>query len=190
MRPRVALLPIAAVVIAGMCAYRVTRPPQPVVAIPPHSQRALPPRGWELPDQDFRLVKFERFLGRHPVAVLFVDANQLDTDPVLAWLREHADQVYDAGWRIIAISAANPAEHRRAAERAGRDWPFPLLTDMHLRDPAPTPVHHLWSRVDRATGETRPGLFLVDRMGYIPYANGRPRTEAEPLARLTEIIAD
>lgn len=191
MRSRFLFLPIAAVAIAGLCAYRLTRPVRPVAAVATGPRRALPPRGWELPDHNFRLVKFDRFLGRHPVVVLFFDGLQPpESDSLLVWLRDHADAVYDAGWRIIAISTANPAEHRQSAERTGIDWPFPVLTDMHLRDPAPSPVHHLWSRVDRETGQTQPALFLVDRLGYIPYVDGRPFPEQEPLPRLQEIIGE
>lgn len=191
MRSRTLFLPLAAVVIAGLCAYRATRPPRPVAPPVAGGLRALPPRGWELPDHEFRLVKFDRYLGRQSLAVLFFDGEQpAEIDPLLVWLRDHAEAMYDAGWRIIAISTANPAEHRRAAERAGQPWPFPVLTDMHLRDPAPSPVHHLWSRVDRATGKTLPALFLVDRLGYVNYANGRPQPEAEPLKQLQAIIAE
>jgi peroxiredoxin len=190
-RPRHLFLPIAAVLIAGLCVYRATRPASPVVVIESGPQRALPPRSWELPDQDFRLVKFDRFLGRHPVVVLFFDGTKsIETDPLLVWLRDHAEAIYDAGWRIIAISAAKPAEVRSAATRAGVAWPFPVLTDMHLRDPAPVPVHHLWSRVDRTTGEPQPALFLVDRMGYVPYEHGRPLPEANPMLSLERIVRE
>jgi peroxiredoxin len=191
LRLRILFLPIAAVVIAGLCAYRLTRPAKPVAVVMPGPPRALPPRGWELPDQDFRLVKFDRFLGRHPVVVLFFDGRRPpEEDSLLVWLRDHATAVYDAGWRIIAISTANPADIRKSAERTSIAWEFPVLTDMRLRDPAPHPVHHLWSRVDRQTGELQPGLFLVDRAGNIPYENGRPLPESEPGRRLKELIAE
>jgi peroxiredoxin len=151
--------------------------------------RALPPRGWELPDQNFRLTKFDRFLGRHPVVVLFFDGTPpLEDDELLVWLRDHAEAIYDEGWRIVAISSANPAEARAAAQRTGQDWPFPVLTDMHLRDPAPTPVHYLWSRVDRATGAPQPALFLVDRMGLVEYVDGRPMPQPQPRAALESLI--
>ncbi len=189
MRRRLWFLPIAAVVITGLCAYRATRPPRPVVAVEAQPLRAFPPKDWELPDHGFRLVKFNRFLGRHPVVVLFFDSRQpIEEDTLLIWLRDHADEIYDAGWRIIAISPAPPAEVRNAATRAGQDWPFPVLTDMHLRNPAPTPVHYLWSRIDRMTGEPLPALFLVDRMGYVVYQNGRPLPEQNPLQSLKQII--
>lgn len=192
MRPRVWILPLSAVLIAGLCTYRATRPDRPVPTIvKSNSLRALPPRGWELPDHEFRLVKFDRYLGRQPLIVLFCDGSHaLDADPLLIWLRDHAAAVYAAGWRIIAITTANPAAVRRAAEQSRLDWPFPVLTDMHLRDPAPAPVHHLWSRVDRATGALLPALFLVDRLGYIEYVDGRPRPEPDPVESLERIVGN
>ncbi|MFV0446206.1 MAG: peroxiredoxin family protein [Planctomycetaceae bacterium] len=189
MRTRHFFLPLAAIVITGLCMYRATRPPRPVVEVERGLQRAFPPKGWELPDHEFRLVKFDRYLGRQSLVVYFFDAAQLETDePVLTWLRDHADEIYDQGWRIIAISGANPAVARKVAERDNRPWPFPILTDVELRNPAPTPVHHLWSRVDRATGQLRPGLFLVDRLGYIRYRDGRPVAEADPMSSLKALI--
>ena len=188
---RVWILPIAGIVIAALCIYRVTRPNRPVPVIENSPETALPPRGWELPDHQFRLVKFDRFLGRHPVVVYFFDGTTaVEDDELLVWLRDHAEELYDAGWRVIAISTARPAEVRASADRTGRPWPFPVLTDVHIRDPAPAPVHHLWSRVDRATGRPLPALFLVDRMGYVTYDKGRPKPAEEPLKHLEKIIED
>ncbi|MCA9053394.1 MAG: redoxin domain-containing protein [Planctomycetaceae bacterium] len=184
------VLPIASVLIAGLCAWRMSRPPRPTPQVSPSTPRALPPRGWELPDHEFRLVKFDRFLGRHPVVVRFFDGSQpAEEDELLVWLRDNDDELNDAGWQTIAISTARPAEVRASEERTGKLWPFPVLTDMHLRDPAPAPVHHLWSRVNRETGELLPAVFLVDRMGYVDYENGRPKPIEHPLPTLEALIA-
>lgn len=173
---RLYLLLAAALLIVGLCAWRATRPTRPVVMPVTTGPRALPPRGWELPDHQFHLVKFDRYLGRQPVILWFSDAQTPpESDEVILWLRDHFDALHARGYEVLAITLARPVEVRQTAERLGRPWPFPVLSDMQERNPAPAPVHYLWSRVDRMTGALLPGLFVIDRMGYIEYADGRPR---------------
>ena len=172
---RLYLLSLAALVICGLCVWRVMQPNRTVV-VPPAVPRNLPPRGWELPDDQFHIVKFDRYLGRQPVILWFSDGDTPpESDEVILWLRDRFDALHARGYEVLAITLARPVEVRQAAERLGRPWPFPVLSDMQERNPAPAPVHYLWSRVDPLTGELLPGLFLIDRMGYIEYAHGRPR---------------
>lgn len=184
-------LPLAAVVITGLCAWRMTRPPRPTATAeaPP---RAYPPRDWELFDQHRRLVKFKRYLGRQPLVVRFLGETELpENDAVLEWLRNHYAAVRQRGWEVVAIGTARPAEIERAVRESGREWPFPVLTDLFERDPTPAPVHRLWGLIDPETGAAVAGLYLVDRLGYVPYdTQGRPQPAAEPLAELERLFGE
>lgn len=188
---RVWVLPLAAVVITGLCVWRITRPPRaPQPRSADAAPRAYPPQEWELFDQHRHLVKFQRYLGRQPLVVRFSGgARRPEDDPVLVWLRDHYASVRSAGWEVVAIGTARPAEIEQSVREAGREWPFPVLTDLFERDPTPTPVHRRWGLIDPDGGEPRAGLFLVDRMGYVPYdAQGRPQPVAEPLAALERLF--
>ncbi len=189
--PRVLVLPLAAIVITGLCVWRMTRPPRPVPTSE-SSPRAYPPKEWELIDQHRHLVKFQRYLGRQPLVVRFLGtAQRPEEDAVLVWLRDHYAAVQRAGWEVVAIGTARPAEIEQSARESGREWPFPVLTDLFERDPTPTPVHRLWQRIDPETGEPLAGLYLVDRLGYVPYdMQGRPQPVAEPLSALERLFGE
>lgn len=184
------LLPLAAVLIAALCLWRTTRPPRPPSAAAIVRQ-ALPPRDWELFDQHRHLVKFNRYLGRQPVMLRLCGTARLpEDDPVLVWLRDHFAAVQAAGWEVLAVGAARPAEIARAERESGREWPFPVLADVFERDPTPMPIHHRWGRVDPATGEPHSALFLIDRRGYVDYdAADRPIDVSNPLATLQQMFA-
>jgi peroxiredoxin len=189
MRPRILLLPLAAVVIAGLCAWRYSRPPKPVV-ISAETQSGYAPRGWELPDHEFNLVKFDRYLGRQPLVVWFAGPEEsLDRDPVVVELVQRYDALAAAGYEVLIVTVAKPAAVRKSGEMLGQSWKFPVLTDMHLRDPAPTPVHQQWGRIDAATGAPQPGLFIVDRRGYVEYLGGRPIAAENPRETIAQLAS-
>ncbi len=151
----------------------MTRAPRRV-AVQTSTLHGYPPT-FELPDQHFNLVKLERYLGRQPLIVCFFDGTgPLEEDRWLAWLRDHYDAIESAGYEVIGVSTAKPAEVRRAASQTGKPWPFPILTDMNLRSPEPAPAHHAWGLVDPQSGALRSGLFLIDRKGYVEYSGNVP----------------
>ena len=76
--------------------------------------------------------------------------------------------------QVIAVSTATPFAIHQAEERAGRPFPFPVLTDIDPRQPIPAPVHRLWGLSDEETNATRPGVFLVDRTGLVTTGAGGP----------------
>ena len=187
MQRRIIFLPIAAVIITGLCAWRMTRPPRETQA-EEANPLAYPP-ALELHDQQGRLVKLRGRLGRSPLIVFFLGDTTPSESESLLWLRENHEAVESAGYEVLAVSTARPAEIRSEEERTGKTWPFPILTDIHLRSPQPAPAHHDWGRIDSKTGAALPGLFLIDRKGYIEYENGFPKSAQQPLGELRRIVS-
>ena len=189
-RWRLFVLPAAAVVIAGLCLWRISRPPQREPIPESAETRTYPPRGWELYDQHRHVVKFDRYLGRQPVILRFAGAPEnLPRDPLLLWLRDNYARVKRAGYEVLAVSTGRPVEIEASQREAGRPWPFPVLADLYERDPAPAPVHRLWGHLDPATGEAVPALFSVDRRGYVMYeCTGRARTLPPTIESLERLI--
>lgn len=183
MRPRILVLPVAAIVISSLVVWRLNRQERPRPT--GHAVTLqLAPR-FELYDQSSRLVKFERYLGRTRMVVLFYDGDAgADRNALLGRLRDHHDAVEQAGVQVVGISTATPYANRAAAERAGGEFPFPLLSDVDLS----LPVHRMWGMVDRQTGQPRVGLFLVDRGGRVAVQSGRPQPVRDPAAVVETLI--
>lgn len=185
MKPRVLVLPLAALLIAGLVALRLAREEQrPTSPAAPPLPRRLAPKDFELYDMQNRLVKLERYLGRSRlVIVFFAPQPGADADSRLVRLRNHDTAVKRAGAEVVAITTARPAENEHAEARAGRKFPFPILTDINRNSPLPA-AHQQWGLYDEASGKTREALFLVDRAGMVPVRNGFPAPVADPDAAI------
>ena len=182
MRRRILILPLAAALIAGLVVYRMQRPPSDTAgasrAAP--AERRLAPR-FALYDQEGQLVKFERYLGRTRMIVVFFDGEEgADADPHLKKLRDHVSDVQDSGVQVIGVSTATRYANEQAATRAGEPFPFPLLTDIDPQQPIPAPVHQQFGLYDIESGTTQTGVFLIDRAGMVAWENGHPQPVAEP----------
>ena len=146
--------------------------------------RRLAPR-FELADQHRKIVKFERFLGRQRVVLLFLDPDvALEDDPLLQRLRECFDVISGAGIKVVAVTTASPFAINQAVEKMGGEIPFPVLADI-----SPTPpdlqVHRMWGRIEDTVAKPLPGLFLVARDGTIPVDQaGRPMPVEDETAAL------
>ncbi len=144
--------------------------------------RRLAPR-IELYDQKSQLVKFERYLGRTRMVVVFFDGEAgADHDPWLTQLRDHYDTVKAAGVQVIGIGVATPYANRQAGERS-QAFPFPILSDIGKDNPAP--AHTQWGRFDPSDGSFHTGVFLVDRSGMVE-TEGRifkPVTDPEAVVK-------
>ncbi len=188
MRKRLLILPLSALVILGLVIFRLQREagrPPPSLAHPP-AERRLAPR-FQLYDQQNQIVKFERYLGRTRLVVVFFDGRRgADADPYLPSLRDAYERVKAAGVEVIAISRAKPVENRQAEERAGAKFPFPVLTDIGDQSPAPL-VHQMWGLYDAERDSTYTGVFLVDRAGMVPWTKGRPQP-VEGAQRVVETL--
>jgi peroxiredoxin len=169
MQDRRILIPIAAaILLAAVCAWRVfTNKPQDYADQVAKAVMMRPVAAFEVLDSDNHLVRLGTFLGRHQIILLFVDdALGVDKDPELLRLRERFAELQARQIKVIAISGAIPQQNRAAIEKAG-GFPFPLVSDFDPLSPEGTlRIHRQWGRL-KETGETRPGVFLVDRKGQV-----------------------
>lgn len=167
------MLPVAAVIIAAMIAYKSTRtyPKQQAVA----TTEKRPAPLFEALDSYNRLVKLSRYIGRHRIFLAFFDESLgPENDQLLLTLRENFPQLETNDIVVIAVSKRLPQENRKSFEKVGR-YPFPLLSDPGLD------VHRQWGCVDAATSEPIAALFLIDRAGNVEWATEGPRRLAEPI---------
>ncbi len=160
---------------------------------PPNAKvapRRLAPR-FELIDHNRHLVKFERFLGRQRVVVIFFDAEQgADKDPRVRPLVDHFDKIKQAGIEIIAISTAPFYANEQAEKNMPQmECPFPLLTDIVNRNPIAWPTHRLWGAYNEEQDTPIPGLYLVARDGTIEIGpDGKPIPIADEAAVIAKLI--
>lgn len=181
MRNRVLILPIAAVVIVALCAYKVTRTDQ---------QRAMGTRQTFGPAPQFELfdcqspphrVQLTSYLGRHSLLVLFFDGKLgADGDLRMKWVTENAERIAQADVYVFAISGALPYQNREFHQRLESG---PLANRLYLlTDPPSTEgaramgylVHRQWGRYDEQTERPQQGFFPVDRAGRVELNKGRP----------------
>lgn len=186
------MLGLAGLFILGLVLFRTaqlarwrTNPP-PANAAP----RGLAPR-FDLADHHRQVVKFERFLGRDPVVLLFLDPDlPVLADPLLGLLADCATKLSDAGIAILAVSEATPFAYQQAVQTRGSDVPFPLLTDLSVRPDvvANSPVHRLWGRYDPASNRPRGGLFLIARDGTVALGpDGFPLPVQDPAGTVADL---
>ena len=168
-RPRILILPVAAAVIAGLVAFKLTRPPQSFRAGDAVMWQPAPP--FKGLDSDNRLVKFERYLGRHEILLIFFDGEAgADHDPLLLRVREQFDSLKRRGTIVVGVSAALPQQNRAAFQRSGA-FPFPLLSDPEFK------IHQMWGRFDETAERPMTGAFLIDRAGRVAWLGKFPRPE-------------
>lgn len=169
-RARVLVLPIAALIIVGLVVWKSRQPPQPRSSATLVERRPAP-KFMGL-DSNNQLVKFERYLGRHEILVIFFDGEAgADHDPVLMRVRRRFDELNRRGVKVVGISAAIPQFNRQAAERSG-PFPFPLLSDPEFY------MHRLWGRYDEDQLRTQTGAFWIDRAGTVAWSGNYPLPEA------------
>jgi peroxiredoxin len=191
MKPRILVLPVSALIIVAMVVWRYDREP----AADSHSlssetPRLLAPR-FALYDQHSQLVKFERYLGRTEILVVFFDdAVPLNEHPLLTRLRRNHAALQASGLQVVAVSQATPHAIRQAEQRAGEAFPFPVLTDIDMQTPIPVPVHRLWGLADDNSPAVRSGVFHVDRRGMVEYAGAYPAPLDDPQQFLSERIGN
>jgi peroxiredoxin len=179
---RLWLLAAAAVIIASLCAYRVTRTyaPQSTATAALLTGPAPP---FELYDENSpsHLVRLSSYLGRQRVFVAFYDGSQ-------GAHRSHALDVLRAEWPhlrkadvyVLAVSTALPQENRKDMAQHSA-YPFPLLSDVDLS------VHQAWGRYDEQRRRPLEGVLLVDRKGQVRWSG--TRGAPEPLANLESTLA-
>jgi peroxiredoxin len=186
--PRIVLvLPVAAVLLAGMSAWKLTRPPAPPVnsATDPALVRKAPLFVlYDTQNQPVRLA--QRYVGRSKLLVVFFQATEsFDDSPALRELRTHFDTVYRQRPAILAIGQSQSGVYRRwlAAEKV--PLPFPVFSDV-----LDAQVFKAWGAMrPRAEGEVVTdelntmtessqvpceAVFIVDRAGWIRHSHVAP----------------
>ncbi|MEZ6125069.1 MAG: redoxin domain-containing protein [Planctomycetaceae bacterium] len=177
---RVLLLPLAAVIILGLCVWKVRQPRRTSLGGElPEVRRPAP--AFQLYDQDSHLVNLESFLHRHQIVLVFFDGAQGPAaSPVLNQLKQFHPALKREGVIVLGISTALPQDIRNSP---GQPWPFPLLSDVAATDERS--VHRTWGcflpppSLDRPAG-TRPAVFVIDRSGLVSWKNERPQEEPHP----------
>lgn len=170
-RRRILVLPVAAIVIASLVTFKLTREPQTFSGAGVVARRPAALLSFPAFDSHNQLVKFERYLGRHEILLVFFDGEAgADRDPILQRIRQRADKLQQRGVQVIAVSAALPQHNRKAAERGG-PFPFLLLSDPEFR------IHQLWGRYDEERNQPLTGVFWIDRAGFVAWPGKYPQPE-------------
>ncbi|MGE0378870.1 MAG: hypothetical protein AB7Q45_26005, partial [Planctomycetaceae bacterium] len=188
MKRRTLALPIAAAVIMGLVAWRLSwEPPLRNGTRRQTTVRRLAPR-FELYDQRSQLVKFERYLGRTRLLLLFIADTPAAEHPLVLQLLGQSELMDSANVQVIVVGMATPYANRESERRLGRSLPFPVLTDVNLQTPEPAPTHRLWGLAGDDPADVREGLYLIDRDGAVNWPGAAPQPAADP-AQTIEAVA-
>lgn len=178
LRPRILVLPISAALILGLMAYKRSQPPQSPSAAAVEERRPVDPLKFAALDSQNQLVKFERYLGRHEILLIFFDGDAgADRDPAILRATRHFSELKRRNVQVVGVSAALPQHNRQAAERHG-PFPFPLLSDPEFF------IHRLWGRYDEQRLRPLTGVFAIDRAGRVAWSGRAP----QPVADLDQIL--
>ena len=177
------VLPISAVVIGGLIAFKLTRTTEPIDEETTTNVRPAPL--FQLYDEHSQIVRLARYVGRHKLLIVFFDGRQgPDHSPLLTTLRERFSDLYATRAIVLAISAARPSENRfglnverrkTAAAQAAPPidselrYPFPLLSDILDYE-----VHRRYGAFDALTQQPIEAIFVVDRAGVIQHSHLGP----------------
>ena len=182
MQNRILILPVSALIIIGLCAYKMTRKEEPADATNYVLTRRAPV--FELFDhrKPPQLTRMTSFLGRHHLVMVFFDPKtKLEDNPTLSWLIQHVDSLDDQNVKIIAVSPALPQTHRKMlAEVLGEDHIAPLrfLSDLDGS------VHRDYGLDLNQLAKEQ--VFLIDRAGNLTWNLEHPIPLSDPLAELQE----
>lgn len=184
MRYRWIVIPVAALVIAALCAYKLNQ------RYPDAEQRAAdqtllqPAPQFSLLDANkpSQFVRLGGYLGRHRIIVVFFDgAAGADHDSILLHLRDVYPALKSAGTIVFAVSTALPQDNRKVIERSG-EFPFPLLSDPDFS------AHEAWGRFDARLKQPLTGVFFIDRKGEVAGERGMPRPLADPMTVVNRLL--
>jgi len=194
MDKRLWIVIFAGVVIAGACAWKMTReyPPQPRAEdlILKRAAPVIPP----LLNQESKMVRFSSYLSRHDIFVVFYDGTDgVDKSEMMMFLKDRKDALDWKGAKVFGISGALPqqnigttqvtdGEGHRVNQR--EKFPFPLLTDLGYA------VHHNWGRYDEKQKQPLPGVFFVDRAGNVDFQDGKPKPIDNPKNYIRDYLGE
>lgn len=162
------LLPVAGLVIAGACGWALTREPQQRSARAGTLEFRSAPL-FELRDQNSRVFRLDRYIGRHSILLVFFDGKQgVEADPHLQIALKHHDAIESAGTKVVAVTTTLPQQNRSEIE-----IPFDVVTDLPLGDGRAGPVHEAWGATDE-DGKPRPTVFVIHRDSRVAWDGGHP----------------
>ncbi len=185
MKRRLLVLPISAAMIAALCAYKLTRSEEPADQNQPLVITRQAPF-FTLYDQRKppQLLWLKSFLGRHWIVLAFFNPKAgLEGDPVLVWLRKHAETLRSQNVKVFAISRELPQIHRKMLKEILKEdepTPFQMLTDLDGQ------AHRDYGLQDRQTQQLSTGVFLIDRKGNLTWNRQHPVPLENPIAELAE----
>ncbi|MFK7820628.1 MAG: redoxin domain-containing protein [Planctomycetaceae bacterium] len=177
-----AFLPIAAIAIAGACAWKLNQKPRPPRA--PSVMRDLRQSPtFELPDENSQLVRLDRYLHRHPVLVVFYDGERGPAaNPWLKALNKNHAAIESSGLIVVGVSTALPLKNR------GAKFKIPLLTDVNPAIAGSlNQVHRDWGVLDE-NEKTIPSVFYINRGRMIDWAGEHPKAVEDPGAVVKAIL--
>lgn len=180
--PRVLwVLPAAALVLAGLVAYRHLRPPPPPVSPDALSAMVRGAPAYTLYDQHSRIVRLDSFRSRHKMLIVFVktpgskpnpnsdskpatEAKSAEVEPkesdLLQTIRRDYATIQQTGAILHVISDTTPWNNRQKEGREQR-FPFAILSDLD------GDVHRQWNAYDSRTEKLLEAVCVVDRRGFI-----------------------
>lgn len=169
-------------IIAGLCVWRVAvNRPQDYAAQIAQAKLPQPAAAFEGLDAHNQMFRLDRYLHRHRILVVFYSAELTAAgDPNLTAICERFDDLARNDVKVVGISTALPQENRAAMQPLG-EFPFPLISDINLA------IHRSWGRLDSATEQPMPGVFLVDRKGTVPSLGGTPQPADDVAALIEEL---
>ena len=181
-RKRALVVPLSAVVIVGLVVYKRSRTYVPVDQSAAARVAMRPTPIFEGLDAYNELVKFERYVGRHRILVVFFDGDAgADQDPVLLRLKQGFHKIKSRGAIVVGVSTALPQHNRQVMEHTG-PFPFPLVSDPTFE------IHRAWGRFDEMANKPLQGVFSVDRAGRVAWEGGLPKPVSRPEAVVDDLI--
>ena len=176
MKRRILLLPLAALIIASLCVWRITHPRVGSDAIMSPSLRPAP--GFELYNQNSVNVRLERYLGRHAIALIFFAGESgAESVPEISRFVGLEQELIAEDAIVIGISRNLPQDHEKSFRSMLPDGRI-SSRQIQLVSDLTGSVHRTWGLPEELRGNER-RVFLIDRAGRVGYTAGRPAEERD-----------
>src|SRR5262245_60162196 len=112
MRRLYLILPLSALLIAGLIVYRLNRTSAPIAARDTR-ETARAAYLFQLYNEESELVRLARYLGRHKILIVFFDGKKgPDGSELLQTLKRNFAPIQKTGAIVLAISDLRPSQLR------------------------------------------------------------------------------
>ena len=199
MKPRILVLPVAAIIITAMAWYRISREPASRGAVARVDETMMERAPvFEAVDSSNRMFRLDRHIGREPLILVFsVDGSGSSTDSqkntalrnerpkqsadgLLRELKNRSSLLRERGFVVVVVSTALPQQNRRSELNSL----FNLVTDVI----PPGKAHRLWGCYDESQQQPQTGVFVIDRAGNTETVGGVPRPLSRPLEEIDALL--